>query len=67
MNILRIKKAATDFRDAIEKCSSSLGISFEQFPLGSCGDTVPREHFEKVGQFNYSRSYKAEQFKHARL
>ncbi len=41
MNIPKIEKTALDFRDAIERCSKSLGISFEQFPLGSCGDTVP--------------------------
>jgi hypothetical protein len=33
--------AATKFRKAIEKCDKTkLGIIFEQFPKGSCGDTA---------------------------
>lgn len=40
MNILEIKQAAKEFRSAIEKCSHHLGISFETFPKGSCGDVA---------------------------
>jgi len=41
MDLLKIKKAATKFRNAIESCSYSLGISFEAFPKGTCGDVAP--------------------------
>lgn len=41
MNVKEIRKAAVDFRKSIEFCGASLGIAFENFPSGSCGDTVP--------------------------
>jgi len=40
MNIQQIEKAAIEFRNAIEACSSELGISFQSFPKGSCGDAT---------------------------
>lgn len=40
MNILEIKHAATHFSSAIENCFLDLGISFEAFPKGSCGDVA---------------------------
>ncbi|MGD0278201.1 MAG: hypothetical protein ABSC11_02715 [Smithella sp.] len=40
MNIEKIRESATDFRNAIEVCAPSLGIIFESFPRGSCGETV---------------------------
>ena len=41
MDIKNIQIAATSFRNAIEAISPSLGISFESFPRGSCGDATP--------------------------
>jgi hypothetical protein len=42
MDIEIIRKLATAFRDAIEGCDrGALGISFQHFPAGSCGDVVP--------------------------
>ncbi len=41
MDIEKITIAATNFRNAIEKISTSLGVSFESFPRGSCGDASP--------------------------
>jgi len=38
----QVKQLATAFREAIERCNSErLGISFENFPRGSCGDASP--------------------------
>ncbi len=41
MDIDEIQIAATNFRNAIEAISPSLGISFDSFPRGSCGDAAP--------------------------
>ena len=41
VEIDKIKVAASDFREAIEECKNSLGISFRNFPRGSCGDVAP--------------------------
>ena len=41
MDIEKTREAATDFRNAIEICAPSLGISFKSFPRGSCGDAAP--------------------------
>ena len=61
MNISKIKNAAIVFRNSIENCSQSLGLSFEQFPLGSCGDTVPLLGTylieQKLGKFQYVDGY----------
>jgi len=40
MNETKIREAAVNFRNAIELCSASLGVAFNNFPKGSCGDTV---------------------------
>lgn len=40
MDIEQIRKAATDFRNAIEACTSKLDFAFNLFPSGSCGDTT---------------------------
>ncbi|PKK89945.1 MAG: hypothetical protein CVV64_11465 [Candidatus Wallbacteria bacterium HGW-Wallbacteria-1] len=41
LNRSKLLKAATKFRDAIEKCHKGLKLlRFENFPRGSCGDTV---------------------------
>jgi hypothetical protein len=41
--------------------------SFLEYVEKGRNNCVRREHFEKVGQSNYIGSYKAGQFKHARL
>jgi len=41
MDIEKIHTAATNFRNAIEEISHSLGATFESFPRGSCGDATP--------------------------
>jgi len=39
-NIKAIKNLATQFRKAIERCDlKNLPVTFDAFPLGSCGDT----------------------------
>jgi len=40
MDIDKIRKTATDFRNATEVCAPSLGVSFKRFPSGACGDAV---------------------------
>ena len=41
MNLDLLRERATNFRDAIERCErSSLPITFENFPCGSCGDVT---------------------------
>jgi hypothetical protein len=41
MDIEIVRKLATALRDAIESCDrGALGISFQHFPAGSCGDVV---------------------------
>ena len=40
-NLGRVRELAAAFRDAIERCDrSSLPLSFEAFPCGSCGDVT---------------------------
>lgn len=40
-SLTRVRSLATSFRDAIEKCDlASLGITFTDFPRGSCGDVA---------------------------
>ena len=41
MNIEAIVKSAASFRMAIEKVKHTLGVSFVDFPRGSCGDATP--------------------------
>lgn len=57
MDINKIKNAAIDFRQAIEACAPSLGVSFENFPSGSCGDVSPMLGTylleQNLGQFQY--------------
>lgn len=57
MNIEKILIIANNFRYAIENCSPSLGISFEYFPKGSCGDVAPLLGTylieNKLGKFQY--------------
>ena len=40
MDIVNIRKTATEFRNAAEICAPSLGITFKYFPRGSCGEAV---------------------------
>lgn len=35
----KLRNESLIFREAIENCSSELGITFKYFPKGSCGDT----------------------------
>jgi hypothetical protein len=56
-NLDRIRDAATAFRAAIEACKGQLGIAFEEFPRGACGDTAlllaRYLHLEGFGDFTY--------------
>lgn len=57
MDIEEIKLASTKFRNAINKCHSLLGITFKNFPEGSCGDAAPLLGTylieNKLGEFQY--------------
>jgi len=41
IRIESIRAAALRLRAALEECQDLLGITFEGFPSGSCGDVVP--------------------------
>ena len=49
---ISIRDDASKFRRAIEQCKQKLGVSFEQFPLGSCGDVA-----DLLGQFLQDQGY----------